>query len=413
MASPGSEEPVLRSLQALLEGVLSQNAFYQSKYPPSSIGILDSLSGYSQRIPFLTKAELVADQRQLPPYGTNLSFPLPRYTRLHQTSGTSGEPLRWLDTPESWAIVVEDWVEVLHQAGVRLGDRVFFGFSFGPFLGFWGAFEATLKMGCLGIAGGGMSTPLRARVIFENRCEVLCCTPTYALHLAEQARIEGMDASASPVRLIIVAGEPGGSLPATRRRLSEAWNGARIFDHHGMTEVGPVSFEDPSHPGDLVVLERSHYAEVIDPETLQPLKSGQTGELVLTTLRRLASPAIRYRTGDLVRAVRKSAGSPLVLEGGILGRMDDMVVVRGVNVYPSAIEQILRIFPEIGEYRVTVDSRKSMVELQLEIEGDSLVAEELGKRLRAQLGLRIPVEAVPAGSLPVSEMKARRWRRIE
>ena len=205
----------------------------------------------------------------------------------------------------------------------------------------------------------------------------------------------------SAIRLVVVAGEPGGSMPAVRNRLSQAWNGARIFDHHGMTEVGPVTYEDTTHPGNLVVLEASHFVEVIDPVRLTPVGPDETGELVLTTLRRLASPAIRYRTGDLVRAPRRLPSGALVLEGGILGRVDDMVVVRGVNVYPTAIEQLVRSVPELGEYRVTVDARQPMVELQLEVEGSVTAAEELERRLRAQLGLRIPVEAVGPGVFSV------------
>jgi len=395
-----------------MEAVRSGNAFYQEKFRDVENAPLASWEEFIRRVPFTTKSEWVADQAAFPPYGRNLSFPLKDYTRLHQTSGTTGAPLRWLDTPESWSVVVGDWVEVLRHAGVTAGDRIFFAFSFGPFLGFWGAFEAAQQLGCLGIAGGGMSTTLRARVIFENQCTVLCCTPTYALHLAQQAAVEGWDLSASSIRLVVVAGEPGGSMPAVRNRLSQAWNGARIFDHHGMTEVGPVTYEDPSHPGNLVVLEQSHFVEVIDPVQLTPVGPGDTGELVLTTLRRLASPAIRYRTGDLVRAPRRLPSGALVLEGGILGRVDDMVVVRGVNIYPTAIEQLVRSVVELGEYRVTVDASQPMVELQLEVEGSPTEAMELERRLRAQLGLRIPVKAVSQGTLPRFEMKAKRWRTV-
>ena len=395
-----------------MAAVRAGNLFYQEKFRDIAEVPFASWEEFTRRIPFTTKAEWVADQAAFPPYGRNLSFPFEHFTRLHQTSGTTGAPLRWLDTPDSWSVVVGDWVEVLRHAGVTAGDRVFFAFSFGPFLGFWGAFEAAQQMGCLGIAGGGMSTALRARVIFENQCTVLCCTPTYALHLAQQAAVEGWDLSASSIRLVVVAGEPGGSMPAVRNRLSQAWNGARIFDHHGMTEVGPVTYEDPAHPGNLVVLEQSHFVEVIDPAQCTPVGPDGTGELVLTTLRRLASPAIRYRTGDLVRAPRRQPSGALVLEGGILGRVDDMVVVRGVNVYPTAIEQLVRSIPELGEYRVTVDARQPMVELHLEVEGSATEAMELERRLRAQLGLRIPVEAVSPGALPQFEMKAKRWRTV-
>ncbi len=405
--------PTLAALLYLLDRVLQGNAFYQEKLASLEPTGLASLRDFSDRVPFSTKSEFVADQAVHPPYGRNLTQSIARYTRLHQTSGTTGSPLRWLDTPESWEVVVQDWVEVFKQAGIHAGDRLFFAFSFGPFLGFWGAFEAAQRLGCLVIAGGGMSTALRARVILENRCTVLCCTPTYALHLADQARLEGLDLATSAIRRIVVAGEPGGSIPAFRDRLQCAWNGARVFDHHGMTEVGPVTYEDPEQPGTLVLLDRSHFAEVIDPATLRPTPAGQTGELVLTTLRRIDSPAIRYRTGDLVRAPNDSPSGPTKLIGGILGRVDDMVVVRGVNVYPTGIDQWVRSIPELGEYRVTVDARQPMLELRIEAEGSAAAALELERRLRAQLGLRIPVEPVASGVLPQFEMKARRWRRVE
>jgi len=395
----------LAALRGLLVELRDRNPFYASRLKPLTPPMPANLADFAARFPFTTKQELVADQTAHPPYGTARSEPLARFTRCHQTSGTHGAPLRWLDTPESWQVMTEDWVEVLRQAGVVPNDRMLFAFSFGPFLGFWLAFEAGLKLGSLCIPGGGMSSAQRARVLAENRCTVLCCTPTYALHLARESAAAGI--STDSVRLIIVAGEAGGSVPGVRSALERAWPGARIFDHHGMTETGPVTHEDPAHPGRLIVLERSFLAEVIDPATAQPVPEGTEGELVLTTLRRRACPLLRYRTGDLVRAVRVPAG--LALEGGILGRLDDMVVVRGVNVYPSAIETLVRQFPEIGEFRVTLDRSGAMTELRLEIEGSESTANALHDRIRSSLALRVPVTTVPAGTLPRFEMKARRW----
>lgn len=410
MESPDITHPV-EGLRDVLTQVFAANGFYQEKL--SQAGCFDlpqSIEEFSRSIPFTTKADLVEDQALFPPYGTNHSFPIESYTRCHQTSGTSGKPLRWLDTPQSWSAMVEDWAEVFRQAGVQPGDRIVFAFSFGPFLGFWLAFEAAQTLGCLCIPAGGMSSSLRARVLVENQCTVLCCTPTYALHLAEVARQEGIQPTDSKIRLIVVAGEPGGSLPTTRQRLSEAWHGARIFDHHGMTEVGPVTYESPDAPGSLVVIERSFFAEFLRPGSHEPVPPGEIGELVLTTLRRTASPLIRYRTGDLVRHTR--FGDQLHLVGGILGRTDDMVIVRGVNVYPSALEEIIRSVPEIAEYRVTFDSRPALPELSVEIEATPEHAKLLEDQFKEGLSLRIPVRAVPIGSLPRFELKAKRWQRF-
>ena len=419
----------LTGLRSLLAEVVATNAFYSRKFAAAGCSKEpSSIADFTARFPFTTKAELVADQAAHPPYGTGLTYPLARYTRCHQTSGTSGAPLRWLDTPESWEAMKDDWCEVFRAAGVTAADPVFFAFSFGPFLGFWLAFEAAQKIGCLCFPGGGMSTALRARVLLENGCTVLCCTPTYALHLAATARAEGLDIGRGRIRRIIVAGEPGGSLPATRARLAEAWPGAEVFDHHGMTEVGPVTYEVPGRPGTLAVMTRSFFAEVVDPATGVPVAEGETGELVLTTLRRVASPLIRYRTGDLVAGCKSQVAGPrafgiqlstsdlrpptLWLTGGILGRVDDMVVVRGVNIYPSAVEQVVRGLDGIGEYRVTLDTRGAMSELAIEAETTPAIADELARRLHQALALRVPVAAVADGSLPRSELKARRWIRL-
>jgi phenylacetate-CoA ligase len=291
---------------------------------------------------------------------------------------------------------------------------VFFAFSFGPFIGFWLAFESAQKLGCLCIPGGGMSSEARGKAILLNGATVLCCTPTYAIHLGQVATQANNAAGKSQVETIIVAGEPGGSIPATRRRIENLWPGARVFDHHGMTETGPVTYECPMRPGVLHVIESAYFAEVVDPATGQPAPEG---ELVLSTLGRTGSPLLRYRTGDLVkRGTACACGRhDISLAGGILGRVDDMIIVRGVNVYPAAIEEILRGFGEIAEYRVRVSSAKALTELRLEIEPvpqstkTASLAEDVAGALATALALRVPVEIVPPGSLPRFELKARRW----
>jgi phenylacetate-CoA ligase len=211
------------------------------------------------------------------------------------------------------------------------------------------------------------------------------------------------------VRKIFVAGEPGGSVPAVRERISAAWNGAEVLDHYGMTEVGPVAFQRTGESDALHIIEESYFAEIIDPKTGAPVADGATGELVLTPLGREASPLLRYRTGDLVR---RRAGAGFVLEGGILGRTDDMLVVRGVNIVPSAVDAILRALPEIAEYRVHVTRNGAMTELAIEIESDDdTAASRLAAKLTESFTLRIPVTRVAAGSLPRFELKARRWVR--
>jgi phenylacetate-CoA ligase len=408
----------LTQLRELVAELIPANKFYTQKLQAAGVGFdIASLADFSARFPVTTKAELVADQQANPPYGTNLTYPLNRYTRFHQTSGTSGAPLRWLDTPESWEAMIESWSEVFRAASVGAGDRVMFAFSFGPFLGFWLAFESAERLGCLCLPGGGLSSAARLRVMRDNQTNVLCCTPTYALRLAEVAATERIETSSLGVKTIIVAGEPGGSIPATRAKLESLWPGARIFDHHGMTEVGPVTHECPAQPGVLHVIESTFFAEVIDPATGQPAPSG---ELILTTLTRTGSPLLRYRTGDLVRSEAQAARcecgrATLRLPGGILGRVDDMVIVRGVNIYPSAVEEILRRQPNLAEYQIHVTKVGAMAELRLEVEPADRCSDvrglvtEIRQALESAFSLRIPVEAVAPGSLPRFEMKAKRW----
>lgn len=375
-----------------------------------------SLAEYRERMPLLTKQELAADQASAPPYGTNLTFALERYVRSHQTSSTTGAPLRWLDTAEDWAFMVERWVEVFRAADMTSADRLFCAFSFGPFIGFWLAFEAAQQLGCLSIPGGAMDSRQRLQVMVAGQVTVLLCTPTYALRLGEVAQEEGV--ALPSLRTIVVGGEPGASLPAVRARLAELWPGATLLDHHGMTEVGACTLQTPAEPGVLHVMETGFLAEVIDPESGAPLPPGSDGlgELVLTTLARTGRPVLRYRTRDLVRpgGFGPAPRPYLRLEGGLRARADQMVVVRGVNVYPTAVDELVRSVEGVAEYRVEVDRSAPMAELRLIVEpapgqdGAELCA-TLERVFREAWSLRVPVSAAAQGELPRFELKALRW----
>jgi phenylacetate-CoA ligase len=408
-----------RKLAALLEAIAS-NSFYRNKlkgiHIEASKAALDAL-------PFTTRLELEQDQLSQPPFGTNLTYPLVRYCRFHQTSGTRGRPMRWLDTPESWAWLRRCWGIVFAAAGVGPQDRLFFPFSFGPFLAFWAAFDAAQSMGRLAIPGGGLATAARLRMILDNQVTVVCCTPTYALHMAEVAKADGIDLASSAVRKLIVAGEPGGNIPETRQRLEAEW-GARVYDHSGMTETGPMTFECDPCRGGVHVIESEYIPEVIDPASGRSVADGELGELVVTNLGRIGSPLIRYRTGDLVRLTRGRCDCGrwyARLAGGILGRIDDMIIVRGNNVFPSALEAVVRRFTEVAEFRVTVYNSGAMSQIGLEIEPLAEVTRErltevirhIGQGLQEAFHLRAEVNAVAPGSLPRFEMKARRFVRVD
>jgi phenylacetate-CoA ligase len=400
-------EDQLELLNRLLGEVLPTNEFYRRKLGEGG-RTFASLAEFTAEVPFTTKEELAADHEAAAPYGTNHTYPLENYVRFHQTSGTRGAPLIWLDDPAGWEWILRGWAWVWEQAAIGKGDCAFFPFSFGPFLGFWGAYEAATKSGIRVVPGGGMSSEDRVRLLQRAGANVLCCTPTYALRLAEVATRMGVAPVELDVEKVLVCGEPGGSIPEVRARIEETW-GARVIDHHGMTEIGPVTVSDLERPEHLLIFQEAYIAEVIDPETGAALMTGEVGELVLTTLGRAGSPLLRYRTGDLVKPIVVD-GVITALDGGIIGRADDMVVVRGVNIYPSAVEAVVRSVEGVAEYQVVVDQSAALPEIHLSVEATAEVAGVLEKRFREVFSMRIPVKAVLPGSLPEFEVKAKRWR---
>jgi phenylacetate-CoA ligase len=282
-------------------------------------------------------------------------------------------------------------------------------FSFGPFIGFWSAYDAIARRGALLIPSGGTTSAARLQLARTARATVLCCTPSYALHLIEVAEQHQIDTASLGVRAIIVAGEPGGSTPSIRTRIEAGWQ-ASLVDHAGATEVGPWGYGDAAGLG-LFVNEAQFVAEFFSHDTGQPSAEGELSELVITTLGRAGSPVIRYRTGDLVRPTWRSEGRNrfVFLEGGVLGRTDDMLVIRGVNIFPSSIDQILRSFPEVVEYRVTIDRVAAMDQISVEIEDRLDRPERVADELQLRLGLKVNVATVPLGSLPRFEGKGKRF----
>ena len=396
----------LARLLELLAHVVPHNRFYAEKLAQVELPLasLDDLA----RLPFTFKDELVTAP-YAGEFAANLTWPLARYIRYHHTSGTRGRPMPVLDTPEDWQWWIDCWQFVLDAAEVGPEDRVFLAFSFGPFIGFWSAHDAAVARGAMVVPGGGMNTIARLELIRRTRATVLCCTPSYALRLAEVAEENQIDPAGLHVRRIIVAGEPGGSVPALRRRIEQLWN-ARLIDHAGATEIGPWGYGDQAGRG-LYVLETEFIAEFLSLERGGPAADGEMAELVLTSLGRPGSPVIRYRTGDVVRPRHDSGGENrfVLLEGGVLGRTDDMLIVRGVNVFPSSVEQILRAFPEVVEYRVTVSRQASKDHMTIEIEDRLNEPERVAQEIRLRLGLKAEVRSVPLGSLPRFEGKGKRF----
>lgn len=395
----------LTRLNALLREVLPANRFYQAKLGDCAAPLCWE---EFRRLPFTTKQELVADQAIHPPLGEIATYEPERYKAYHQTSGTTGRPLIVLDTGESWGWWAECWKYVYHAAGVTPSDRIFFAFSFGPFIGFWSAFEGARRLGALTIPGGGMDSKSRLELMKRSRPTVLLSTPTYAFRLAEIARDQRLSLPDIGIRATIHAGEPGASIPAVRSRIEDAF-GSRSFDHSGGTEVGAYGYSCEARDG-IHVNEEEFIAEVIDPDTGEYAIEGNSGELVITNLGRLGWPVIRYRTGDLVLlgGGRCACGRTFMkLPGGLLGRVDDLIILRGINVYPSSVEAIVRTF-EVNEFRLLRMIHLGMEELVVEVEAREDVAGPLAEALRQRLGVRIPTRAVSVGSLPRFELKAKR-----
>lgn len=412
----------IERLNALIAKVLPHNAYYQSKFGCSDLRI-DSLAEWAS-FPTSQKSDWLGKDKS--GIALHHTFAEDKYRRYHRTSGTRGHPMVILDTQQDWQWWIDTWQYVLDACGLSATDRIMMAFSFGPFIGFWSAHDACLHRGCMVIPCGGMSTAARIELIQTARPSVLFSTPSYALHLAQDAKTREIDLSQSSIRQVFVAGEPGGSLPAVRSRI-ESMFGASVMDHAGATEVGPWGFGSADGTA-MHVIESEFIAEFL------PVERKATGdvasevhgfdpgafELVLTSLGRVGAPVFRYRTGDLVKPnfTQDSKCNFVRLENGVLGRTDDMFVIRGVNIFPTSIDAIVRSFPSITDYRLTVTKKGAMDELLLEFESSNQaefmgqhqnnVAKQLGEKLSVQLNLRFEVEQVSEGSLPRTEGKARR-----
>ena len=395
----------LEKLNRLLADVLDANEFYQHKLAgcPRVLESLDQLD----ELPLTSKGEL--EPAAAEPFATNRSHRIDACVRCHQTSGTRGRPLVVLDTPDDWQWWVDGWQFVLDAAEMTRSDRALLAFSFGPFIGFWSAFDALVARGALVIPGGGLASLARVELIRRTAATALFCTPSYALRLAEVAAEHQINLAQLPIEKIVVAGEPGGSVPAIRARIERAWD-ARVVDHAGATEVGPWGFADAEGRG-LHVNESQFIAEFVSVETGGPARPGELAHLILTTLGRRGAPVIRYRTDDLVRPTwpEKGPNRFVLVEGGVLGRADDMMIIRGMNIYPTAIEQILHGFPEVVEYRLTARKRGEMDELVVEVEDHLMQPARIAEELQLRLGPKIEVRSVPAMSLPRFEGKGRRF----
>ncbi len=414
----------LLKLRRLCEWAYATTPFHKRRFDaagfkPEQLKTLDDL----RRIPFMTREEWMESLVEKPLFGDLLSTDPRNAIRYHLTSGTTGRtPIRVLDSTKDWDWIAEMWCYGLWGFGIRPEDTVYFAFGYGSFIGFWGAHYACEKIGALVIPGGAQTTEARIKQICELGVTTVASTPTYALNMWQKAREMGIDlAKDSKVDKLILSGEPAGSIPAAKRQLEEAW-GAKAGDTAGMTELGTIMiFECAHQPGGTHIIEDHYIEEVIDPSTEEPVAYGVLGERVVTSFGRGFIPVIRYRTKDMVMKVPASTcdcGRTWdIYDGGIRGRWDDMKLIRGTNVYPRAVEAIIREHAVIEEFQIYIwrkDNLQDEITAKVEVEPGS---EGEWQTLRGKLvkdladaheGLRFNVERVEHSTLPRFELKAKR-----
>jgi phenylacetate-CoA ligase len=407
-----------QKLKTLLQKVYASNPFYQKKFSHhgitlSEIRSLDDLA----KLPFTVKKDFEEDQHEHPPFGTNLTEPLENYVQYHQTSGTTGKPIKFLDTKESWQWRGKVACYILKAAGVTKEDRMLLPFNFGPYTAFWIMYEGGYQLGTLVIPTGGWNSLQRLQCILDNQATVIPTTPSYALTLADTAKANGIDIANSSVRILMLTGEPGALVPGIGEKLQSHWN-ARCFDVIGMTEVGTWGFQCTEEPNGVHILESEFIAEVIDLHTGIPVQGGETGELVLTNLGRSCMPSIRYRTGDLVKAKKSFCGCGRtfrILEGGVLGRKDEMIIIKGVNIFPNVLTNIVGSHIGPGDdYQIEVYEKKGINEMRIQLEikeedRSKAIQQAIQDEIRGKLNLRVEVNTIPKGTLPKSDYKAKRF----
>lgn len=411
----------LKRFKERMQYVYERSLMYRRKYDeagikPSDIRTLADI----QHVPFTVKEELRESQARNPPWGDFFCMPIDEGVRVFQTTGTTGIPVKVCLNKKDWTVhFYEQFMHFMHGYGIKTSDILFVPFGYGLYIAWWGFQAALEQAGVMIVPGGAQSTKDRVRNIFEWGATVVCGTPTYLLHLGETARSMGMPLTQSKVGILVAAGEPGANVPATKRALQALW-GAKCYDDIGSSEISNFGFECVVQKGTHVI-ESMFYAECIDPDTLQPVRTGEVGELVLSNLCTESMPLLRYRIKDLVRFNKETCECGrtfLRLDGGILGRSDDMFQFAGVNVFPSAIENLIRDVAEFSsEYQIIVPKNAAGKHLTIRVEPASpdLSRKELDEAARRfietfkyRITVTPDVEIVEMGALPRFELKAKR-----
>lgn len=417
VASPEARRELQNGrLRVQVEHAYKNSPFYRRKFDELGIDHLkvrtvDDL----KHLPFTTKEDLKQDQVDNPPWGSILAEPFEKCLRIHQSSGTTGEPVKILDTRDDWYGFYHSYARSLYAMGVREKDVVLCAFSYGPWIGFWSGFHAAQDLGCLVIPGGG-STDQRLDLLERYPISVLGCTPSYALYFAEAAEKRGV--SLDSIKLSWHTGEPGAGIPSTKQKLEKVFN-SKAFDLPGLTELLAWGYECRHQSGLTHVHDDYVYPEVLDTETLEPVGPGERGILHFTSLFRKAFPLLRYCTNDIVEVADEQCPcgrTQIACKGGVIGRHDDMKKIRGVIVYPSQIEEAVRRFDDVDEFAIIIRRDGNLDEVLVQVDPNpELSADEVdnlvslvGDEVRNAIGIRVATEGVDPGSLPRWDHKAKR-----
>ncbi len=368
-----------------------------------------------RRLPFTSKDDLRAQ------YPDRLCcVPRADLVRMHCSSGTTGSPVAICYTRKD----VEAWADLMARsmfaAGIRREDTFQNMSGYGLFTGGLGMHYGAERLGCMTIPAGAGNTRRQIKLIKDFGVTAVHILPSYALHVARQIEEEGEDPRALPLRIALVGAEP--YTEETRRRI-ESMLDLRVYNSFGMSEMnGPgVGIECEAQSG-LHIWEDAYILEIIDPETGRTLPDGEVGELVMTTLTREGMPLLRYRTHDLTRIIPGdcACGRRHRRIDRILGRSDDMFILKGVNIYPMQVEQVLMSFPEVGhnylirlEKQGLLETLRVLVEIREEHFVEDMrvlrgLQENIARRLRDEILVTPKVDLVQGGSLPRSEGKAQR-----
>ncbi len=426
---PAGERDTLiaERLRAVMAYAYANAPFYRRKWDeagvhPDHVRSLDDF----ERVPVVTKAELLESQTRAGPFGDYLCIPESDVHHIHGTSGTTGRPTMFAIGRGDWQAIANNHARVMWAMGIRPGDVVFIASIFSLYVGSWGALLGAERLGakCFPFGAGAPGMTARAAMWLDMvKPDVFYGTPSYALYLAEVAGEEGLNPRDFKLRLMFFSGEPGASIPGVRRRIEETY-GARVVDSGSMAEVTPwMNLAGTYETEGMLVWQDMVYTEVCDPKTYRRVPYGSQGTPVYTNLERTSQPMIRLISGDLTHWV--DGPSPCGrtyprLPQGIYGRIDDMFIVRGENIYPSAIDSVLNELSGYGgEHRIVITREGAMDELLVRMDAADGVYEagaeavtklraDAERGLRRVLGVRAMVEVVEPGAIPRTDFKARR-----